>query len=215
MIKINVNKKKTVEFDVNVSGVQCENLLGRLSLFYEGIIYSFPATIEAGNVIKVIIPPLSEVINNIPDKAQADLKLEVVGNETFMLPWSATALLEHPVKVEATMRGGKLVEEESPKVEISEMREEESEPESIPKLDEYSPEFIKSMKKIHKAEKEQKEKKQVEKSIKRHKTKLGEALRGEEVDEHCGKDHSKEKKTNKKLAEELAKTLLNGEKKEE
>ena len=60
MIKINVNKKKTIEFDVNIVGVQCESLTGRLSLFYEGLIYSFPAIIEDANVIKVELPPLIE-----------------------------------------------------------------------------------------------------------------------------------------------------------
>lgn len=194
MIKINVNKKKTVEFDVNVKGVQCENLTGRLSLFYEGIIYSFPASIEAGNVIKVVIPPLNEVISNIPDKAQADLKLEVVGNETFMMPWTGSAFLEHPIKVEAIMKSKLLEEEEQPKVDVEDIREKEEEVEEKSKFD-YPPEFFKSMKKIHKAEKKQKEKKK--------KSKIGEALR-----EKKEKDEERREIKSKKLGEELAKTLL-------
>ena len=140
MIKINVNKKKTIEFDVNVMGVQCEALSGRLSLFYEDIIYSFPATIDDENTIKIKIPVLNDIINDIPDKATADLKLEVVGNETFMMPWTGTALLEHPVNVEATMRGTqKLVEEETPKVEIGEIREEEQDEKACPEGQQWCP----------------------------------------------------------------------------
>jgi hypothetical protein len=206
MIKINVNKRKTVEFDVNVKGVQCENLVGRLSLFYEGIIYSFPATIEAGSVIKVVIPPLSEVINNIPDKAQADLKLEVVGNETFMQPWTGSAILEHPIKVEAIMRDSKLLEEEElPKVEVDNIREKngngetKEEPEILEKKKEEPKSWGGAMLKAATEPVKRKDKK---------KSKLGEALSGEL------EDKERRKIKNKKLAEELAKTLLNGEEKE-
>jgi len=132
MIKINVNKKKTIEFDVNIMGVQCEALDGRLSLFYEGLIYSFPATIEDANVIKVELPPLNEIINDIPNKYQAVMKLEVVGNDTFMMPWSGSAHLEQPIQVEATMRGQKLVEEEIPTIEVEEVREEEQDTKPCP-----------------------------------------------------------------------------------
>ena len=141
MIKINVNKKKKIEFDVDVKGVQCEALSGRLSLFYEGMIYSFPATIEDANVIKVEIPALNEIISDIPDKYQADLKLEVVGNDTFMMPWTGSAYLEHPVQVEATMRGSKkLVEEEEiPKIKIGSIREEEEDEKSCPEGQRWCP----------------------------------------------------------------------------
>lgn len=140
MIKINVNKKKTIEFDVNIMGVQCEALEGRLSLFYEGLIYSFPAIIEDANVIRVELPALVEVINDIPNKYQAVMKLEVVGNDTFMMPWSGSAHLEHPIQVEASMRGTKLVEEEEvPKIEVEEIREEEQDTKPCPEGEQWCP----------------------------------------------------------------------------
>ncbi len=194
MIKINVNKKKTVEFDVNVTGIQCDNLAGRLSLFYEGVIYSFPASVESGNVIKVVIPPLREIINNIPDKAQGDLRLEVIGNETFMMPWTGSAILEHPVKVEATMRGSKLMkEEETPKIDVEQIREKE-EVVDEKKKEKKDPKTWAGA--LLKAAKE---------PVKRKKSKIGEALSGEKEDKE---DKEKRKLKNKKLGEELAEAIL-------
>ena len=185
MIKINVNKKKTIEFDVNVKGVQCDALHGRLSLFYEDIIYSFPADIEDGNVIKIEVPILNEIIPNIPDKHQADLKLEVVGAETYLMPWTGTAYLEHPVQVEATMRGtSKIVEEETPKIEVGEIREEEKE----------------------EKKEDKKEKKKLDALLKAADKKTPMAKRladDEDVEEDCGPGHGKKKKKKSKLAEVL------------
>lgn len=190
MIKINVNKKKTVEFDVNVTGIQCDHLAGRLSLFYEGVIYSFPAEVETGNVLKVVIPPLNGIINNIPDKAQGDLKLEVIGNETFMMPWTGSAILEHPVKVKATMRGKKLVEDEEVKVDVEQIREKEEVVEK--KKEKKEPKNWTSA--LLKAAKEPVKRKK--------KSKIGEALSGDK------EDKERRKLKNKKLGEELAEALL-------
>lgn len=224
MIKINVNKKKTIEFDVNIVGVQCEALSGRLSLFYEGLIYSFPATIEDANVIKVELPPLIEVIHDIPNKYQAILKLEVVGKDTFMLPWSGSAHLEHPIQVEATMRGTKLDEEEVPTIEVSEIREEEQDSKACPEGQQWCPVDKKCVRPGRGKGREEDDVDEAKydtksmadftgtarsKKIKKKKsTKLATAL-DKEGEEKKKKEEDEEEKTKpKKLGEELAKALL-------
>ena len=218
MIKINVNKKKIIEFDVNVTGVQCEALSGRLSLFYEDIIYSFPATIEDGNVIKIEVPVLNDIISDIPDKHKVDMRLEVVGKDTFMLPWAGQAYLEHPVTAEATMRGATLVEDEEPKISVDAIREEEKDcPEgqqwcSIQKKCITPPGKGRNVD-VDEAKYDTKgmatftgtARKTDPKVPKKKDSKLAKALDGEEDEE---KKKEKEKKEPKKLGEQLAKALL-------
>ena len=206
MIKINVTKKKIVEFDVNVTGVDPNALSGRLSLFYENVIYSFPAVIEDGNVVRVEIPALDEVIKGvIPDKYQATLKLEMVGADTFMQPWGGSAILEHPVKVEAVMKsGGQRLEEEeeAPKVEakIKMLKE-------APKYDIKTLASGTTNKKSGEEEKEEEELIKKKEKEKKEKSKLAKKLGGEEEKK---KEPTEEAS---KLGEELAKALLGEERK--
>ena len=223
MIKINVNKKKTIEFDVNIVGVQCEALSGRLSLFYEGLIYSFPAIIEDANVIKVELPPLIEIIHDIPNKYQAVLKLEVVGKDTFMMPWSGSAHLEHPIQVEATMRGTKLDEEEVPKIEVSEIREEEQDTKACPEGQQWCPVEKKCVRPGRKKEDADVDEAKYDtksmadftgtarsKKIKKKKkdSKLAKALDKEGEEKKKEDEKEEKKKEPKKLGEALAKALL-------
>jgi hypothetical protein len=202
MIKINVTKRKIVEFDVNVRGVDPNALSGRLSLFYENVIYSFPAVVEDGNVVRVEIPALDEVIkSDIPDKYQATIKLEMVGADTFMQPWGGSAILEHPIKVEAVMKSGgeRLEEEEAPKVKATlKLLKEE------PKYDISTLASGTSNKKSGDEEKELEKLKKKKKKEEKEKSKLAQKLDGEEEEEK--KKESTEEAS--KLGEELAKALL-------
>jgi len=190
MIKINVTKRKIVEFDVNVKGVDPNALSGRLSLFYENVIYSFPAIVEDGNVVRVEIPALDEVIKgDIPDKYQATLKLEMVGADTFMQPWGGTAFLEHPIKVEAVMRsGGQRLEEEeeAPKVKATlKLLKEE------PKYDIKTLASGTSNKKSGEEEKEKEELKKQKEKEKKEKSKLAKKLGGEKEEEQQATQESR------------------------
>ena len=206
MIKINVTKRKIVEFDVNVKGVDPNALSGRLSLFYENVIYSFPATVEDGNVVRVEIPALDEVIKgDIPDKYQATLKLEMVGADTFMQPWGGSAILEHPIKVEAIMKsGGERLqeEEEAPKVKATLKFLKEA-----PKYDIKTLASGTSNKKSGEEGKEEEELKKKKEKEKKEKSKLAKKLDGEE-----GKKETPTEEASK-LGEELAKALLEKKKK--
>ena len=111
MLTINSNEKKKLKFGISVAGVQARDLHGALRLTVEGVEYGFPVQIVEGN-IEVEIPPLKNLLREVDNDRRYDVKLELIANDTYIVPWTDTARINTPISVEVS----KNVYEEDEKV---------------------------------------------------------------------------------------------------
>jgi hypothetical protein len=112
MLNINSNEKKKLKFGISVAGVQARDLRGALRLTVEGVEYGFPVTIVEGDV-EVEIPPLRNLIAEVDAEKRYEVKLELIANDTYIIPWQDVAKIKTPVRVEVS----ESIQEEDEKVE--------------------------------------------------------------------------------------------------
>jgi len=102
-LKIKANEKKSLQFAVQIGGIDPKELSGSLRVLIDGIEYGFPAEIQAES-ISISIPPLGSVIKrSLKDDELIPSKLEIHGNGFYMDPWKGEFQISNPVKVEAKM----------------------------------------------------------------------------------------------------------------
>lgn len=101
MLTINSNEKKKLKFSVSLAGVMARDLRGALRLTVEGIEYGFPVQIVEGNV-EVEIPPLKNLINEVDSLKRYDVKLELIANDTYIVPWTDVANIKTPISVKVS-----------------------------------------------------------------------------------------------------------------
>ena len=103
MIRVNVNDNKKLKFNIEVRGVQPQDIIGSMKIFKEGVEYGFPIEMKEGSV-RVNIKPLSKVIaEELEDGDKLNARLEVVAGDTFMVPWTDTVEVVNPRKVEVKL----------------------------------------------------------------------------------------------------------------
>ena len=103
MINLNINEKKSLQFDVSVSGVDMDSLKGSMKIVMEGIEYGFPIKVIDGKIV-VNIPPLTTFLKEDMLKNQTlNATLEIIADDTYLVPWEDQILLESPVRVEAVV----------------------------------------------------------------------------------------------------------------
>jgi len=119
MINLNINEKKSLQFDVSVSGVEMKDLRGSMKLVMNEVHYGFPIIILDGKIV-VEIPALSDFLKEEAlNEKTVDAKLEIIANDTFLVPWEDQIVLESPVKVEAVMSGIKtIMEKVTPSIKV-------------------------------------------------------------------------------------------------
>ena len=104
MIKLNVQRSKTIKFGVEVAGVEMRDLKGAVRIMHEGVEYGFPIKIMDENIV-VEIPALEKVIiSELKHNQAIEAKLEIIADEIYSTPWADTIRVERPIKVEATIK---------------------------------------------------------------------------------------------------------------
>lgn len=99
MIKLNINKSKKINFDINTNDFKFKDLEGFLRLKVEGIEYGFPVNIE-NNSISVDLPPLSDIIKNgINEGENIGAVLDIVSGDMFIKLWKGKILIENNTQV--------------------------------------------------------------------------------------------------------------------
>jgi len=95
MIKLNPNKTKTLTFDISVTGIDPSLLEYNLRFTENGIDYGFAGVNKNGEV-KVIIPPLSSIIqeDRINEIKKVRLEIHDSSNKYFMMPYEDTVVIE-------------------------------------------------------------------------------------------------------------------------
>lgn len=124
MLKLNINKKRKLNFEVQIGGIDTEQLSGSLKFKIDGIEYGFPVEIKNESIIAEI-PPLRNIIKReIQEGEKVEASLELNGNGYFINPWSDKFKIANPVTVEAKIALEDEENSEAPKVGVSIISEE-------------------------------------------------------------------------------------------
>jgi len=103
MQTLDISKSKKFQFEVNINGINPNELQGLFEFVIGGIHYGFPVEIR-DSIIKAEIPPLTEVVKkNITSGSVLECNLSVYGNGFHLEPWSGKFEAHAPVQMEAHM----------------------------------------------------------------------------------------------------------------
>jgi hypothetical protein len=109
MIKLNVNEEKQLTFQVQIGGVNYDQVVSHFRINLEGIEYGFPAKVTKDAIV-VDLPVLSKVIGKkIKEGEEVGVKLETIADGHYLTPWQDTARLSNPLVVEAKIIGDTFV----------------------------------------------------------------------------------------------------------
>jgi hypothetical protein len=101
MLKLNVNQEKQLTFEVQIGGVQSEQVSSYLRIEIDGIQYGFPADVGRES-ITVNLPPLRTVTaRKIKEGEEVQVKLEIIADGNYLTPWQDTFRLSNPLVIEA------------------------------------------------------------------------------------------------------------------
>lgn len=101
MLKLNVNQEKQLTFEVQIGGVQSEQVSSHLRIMIDEIEYGFPAEIGRES-ISVSLPPLRTVTaRKLKEGEEVQVKLEIIADGNYLTPWQDTFRLSNPLVVEA------------------------------------------------------------------------------------------------------------------
>lgn len=125
MLKLNINEKKKLKFNIRVSGVEPKDLRGSMKIIIENVEYGFPIDVIDGTVY-VNVQPFSTISGReFKDGEVFDAQLDIIAGDIYIKPWSDKVTIESPLKVEATLSGIEEISETvMPSIDVSSLEEE-------------------------------------------------------------------------------------------
>ena len=101
MLKLNVNQEKQLTFEVQIGGVQSEQVQSYLRINIDDIEYGFPAEVGRES-ISVNLPALRTVTGRkLKEGEEVQVKLEIIADGNYLTPWTDTFRLSNPLVIEA------------------------------------------------------------------------------------------------------------------
>lgn len=101
MLKINVNKERELNFEIEIGGTDYTQVKSQLKVIINEVEYGFPAKVGPSK-ITVNLPPLNKVVGSrIKEGDEADIKLEMIANGEYLTPWQDKVILSNPLVIEA------------------------------------------------------------------------------------------------------------------
>lgn len=103
MLYINASEEKRMVFEVQINGVDKDQLQGEVKFLINGVQYGFPALIET-NRIETVVPPLSKVVGwDIEDGSVIEARLDLHTDVHFFTPWEGEIKIGAPMQVKAKL----------------------------------------------------------------------------------------------------------------
>lgn len=97
MLQLKLDEARELLFDLAVEGIDKKLLSGTFRMIINGIEYGFPCEITEDK-IKVSIPALSTILKE-GNAGMYKATLDIVGNNTFLVPWNDTIEIKVDPKV--------------------------------------------------------------------------------------------------------------------
>ena len=114
MLKLSANKEKQLTFEIQIGGVtNFDQVQSFFRISYDDVEYGFPCKVT-NESIQVTLPPLNKVIaKRIKEGDEVDIKLEVVVDGLYLIPWQDRARLSNPLVIEAKIKDNEFVKNAS------------------------------------------------------------------------------------------------------
>jgi len=101
MLKLNVNEEKQLNFEIQIGGVQTDQVSSYLRIEIDDVEYGFPANVGQES-ITVDLPALRNITaRKLKEGEEVSVKLEIVADGHYLTPWTDTFTLSNPLVIEA------------------------------------------------------------------------------------------------------------------
>jgi hypothetical protein len=101
MLKLNVNEEKQLNFEIQIGGVQTDQIKSTLRLEIDGVQYGFPAVVGQES-IQVDLPALNTVVaKRLKEGTEVQAHLDIIADGHHLSPWSDSFILTNPLVIEA------------------------------------------------------------------------------------------------------------------
>ena len=101
MLKLNVNEEKQLNFEIQIGGVQTDQVSSFLRIEIDEVEYGFPAHVGQES-ITVDLPALRTITaRKLKEGEEVSVKLEIVADGHYLTPWTDTFTLSNPLVIEA------------------------------------------------------------------------------------------------------------------
>jgi hypothetical protein len=119
-ITIDKHRGKSIEFNIEVEGLDYDTIHGKFRIMSGEIEYGFPTVFTKNQRIEVIIPPLNGILRD--NKAKSlKAKLEICTDCQYFVPWEGTIKLKESAGIKVELK-----KTTKPKVKIkTEMKDQE------------------------------------------------------------------------------------------
>ena len=105
MLYLDINEEKTLTFEVEISGVGCDEMCGSVRFQHEDVEYGFPVVIDESKITSVI-KPLKQLFPDIKNGTVFEARLDLNTETYYFSPWQDEITVQAPVSVEAKLSGG-------------------------------------------------------------------------------------------------------------
>lgn len=104
MLKLNVNEERQLTFEVQIGGVNYDQVTSHLRIVIGEVEYGFPARVGSES-ISVDLPPLNKIIGTkLKEGEEVEVKLEMIADGYYLTPWQDTIKISNPLVIEAKIK---------------------------------------------------------------------------------------------------------------
>jgi len=104
MLELDINKSKSLNFEIQLSGIDSKDLDGSLRIVVDGVEYGFKVEVTSSSII-ASIPVLKSILpREVKEGEQLNAKLEVHGSGYYLNPWNGSFVVKNPVLMEAKIK---------------------------------------------------------------------------------------------------------------
>ncbi len=123
MYKLFTDKTEIFECDISVEGASLRNSKARLIIESNDVNLLFNGELNSSGKCQV---PVKKLKGLIDESTKGSIKLEVIADDTYFVPWESDFVVEASKKVMVEVKSQKnnLITESKPKIKVSGIREE-------------------------------------------------------------------------------------------
>jgi hypothetical protein len=120
--KLYTDKKELFECDIKLSGASIKDSFARLVVESDDMNFVFNGTISSDGKCSI---PVKKLKGFLDENASGNIKLEVVADDTYFVPWKSEFLVESSKKVtvEVVSQQKEVIKEGKPNISVSGIKE--------------------------------------------------------------------------------------------
>ncbi len=124
MYKLYTDKTEIFECKVKIDGASLSNSQARLIIESEDLTLLFKGKIDNDGNCKI---PIKKLKGILPESIKGEIKLEVIADDTYFIPWKSDFSVDvsKKVVVEVKSQDADLIIENTPKVSVTEVKQSE------------------------------------------------------------------------------------------